>query len=210
MLLATVVLYALAMDGELTRGDGVVLLSALVAFLVFVSQSVESETPQALGEYEDFVKASGGGSGSVSGADWRLILVGSACLGLGGICIVEGATEVAEALGLPQDIIGLTVVAIGTSLPELATSLVAAARGEADIAVGNVIGSNIFNIAGILGTASLLEPLQIPPRVLSQQLPAVLFVTVLLLPLLRSGWRIRRWEGALLLAAYIGAGVFLL
>jgi cation:H+ antiporter len=123
---------------------------------------------------------------------------------------VEGAVQVASALGISQAVIGLTVVAVGTSLPELATSLVAAARRESDIAVGNVIGSNIFNIAAILGVASVVEDIPIRETFLRQELPALVIVSLLLFPILRSGWRIRRWEGAILVAVYVLAGMFLL
>lgn len=211
MLLVTAALYPLAWgDHRLDRGDGVILLIALAAYLVFVFQSVEDEAPEILHEYEDFMKASTESGASVHLPDVMWVVAGSACLVLGGYCIVEGAVQVAGALGLSQVVIGLTVVAVGTSLPELATSLVAAARKEADIAVGNVIGSNIFNIAAILGTASFLEDIPIPESVLYRELPAVLLISLLLVPVLRSGWRIRRWEGAILLAAYVGVGIFLL
>ena len=210
MILVTIGLYPLAWDLRLSRADGVILLMALVAYLVFVFQSVEDEAPEILGEYEEFMKASANVPASVNASDIFWVIAGSACLVLGGYCIVEGAVQVAAALGISQVVIGLTVVAVGTSLPELATSLVAAARKEADIAVGNVIGSNIFNVAAILGTASTIEPIPIPQTVLSREFPAVVVVSLLLFPLLRTGWRIRRWEGAILLSAYIGVGVFLL
>ncbi len=210
MLLVTAALYPLVWDLRLSRGDGVILLMALVAYLVFVFQSVEDESPEILDEYDGFVKASTSGGNTVHLPDIGWVLAGSACLVLGGYCIVQGAVQVAGSLGLSQVVIGLTVVAVGTSLPELATSLVAAARNQADIAVGNVIGSNIFNVAGILGTTAVLESIPIPSTLLTRELPAVLFLSLLLFPLLRSGWRIRRWEGAILLAAYVGVGFFLL
>lgn len=210
MLLVTFALYPLAWDRLLSRGDGVILLLALVGYLMFVFQSVGDEAPEVLGEYEDFIKASAQAPNEVRLNDVFWVIAGSGCLVLGGYAIVEGAVQVAGALGISEVVIGLTVVAVGTSLPELATSLVAAARKEADIAVGNVIGSNIFNFAAILGVTSVLEPIPIPFSVLRQELLAVSVVSVLLLPLLRSGWRIRRWEGAILLAAYIGAGIYLL
>ncbi|MDA0327882.1 MAG: calcium/sodium antiporter [Gemmatimonadetes bacterium] len=209
MLLVTVALYPLVWDLRLSGGDGVLLLMALAAYLVFVFQSVGEEAPQILGEYESFMKASVGGA-MAHLPDVMWVIAGSGCLVLGGYCIVEGAVQVAGALGLSQVVIGLTVVAVGTSLPELATSLVAAVRRESDIAVGNVIGSNIFNVAGILGVTSVIEPLVIPSTLLTRELPAVLFISVLLFPVLRSGWRIRRWEGAILLGAYIGATVYLI
>ena len=210
MLLVTAALYPLIRDLDLGRVDGVILLLVLAGYLLFVMRSVEDEAPEILGEYEEFMKASSEPGTGVRGLDILWVLLGSACLVVGGYCIVHGAVRVATALGVSQIVIGLTVVAIGTSLPELATSVVAAVRKEADIAVGNIIGSNIFNIAAILGVTSVLEPLRIDPSILTRELPAVLIVSLLLLPILRSGWRIRRWEGALLLAAYIGAGVYIL
>ncbi len=210
MMLVTVAIYPLAWDLELTAGDGVILLLILASYLLFVFQSVGSETPEVLVEYEDFIEAAGETESRLRTGDVGLVLAGSAALVLGGYCIVEGAVQVASALGISQVVIGLTVVAVGTSLPELATSLVAAARRESDIAVGNVIGSNIFNLAAILGTASVVETIPIQPTVLTEEMPALLIVSALLFPVLRSGWRIRRWEGTILVAAYIGAGIFLL
>ncbi len=210
MLLVTVALYPLIWDGMLQRGDGVVLLFALTAYLIFVFQSVGDEPPEILGEYEDFMKASTESKVSVRLPDVLWVLLGSASLVLGGYCIVEGAAQVASALGISQVVIGLTVVAIGTSLPELATSLVAAARQEADIAVGNVIGSNIFNIAAILGTTAVLAPIAIPEQVVTHELPAVLLMSALLVPFLRTKWLISRWEGAFLLSTYVALGFYLI
>ena len=210
MLLVTVALYPLAWDGLLSTGDGVLLLISLVAYLVWVFQSVEEEAPEILGEYEDFMRGSDRATSLVSGTDVLWVIAGSACLVLGGYSIVEGAVQVAGALGVSQVVIGLTVVAVGTSLPELATALVAAMRSEADIAVGNVIGSNIFNVAAILGTASVVRPLVIPQSFLFRELAIVVVMSLLLFPVLRSGWRIRRWEGAVLLASYVTAILWLL
>jgi len=117
---------------------------------------------------------------------------------------------VGTALGISEVVIGLTVVAIGTSLPELATSVVAAIRQEADIAVGNVIGSNIFNLAGILGVTALVAPIPIARTVLTHELVAVTIMSVALFPLVRASWRIRRWEGAILLVGYVGGFAFLI
>lgn len=211
MLLVTFALYPLIMDDlMISRGDGIILLMALAGYLVFVFQSVQDESPEILGEYEEYMKAADQTASLVSFNDIFWVVAGSACLVLGGYAIVEGAVEVAGALGISQVVIGLTVVAVGTSLPELATALVAAMRGEADIAVGNVIGSNIFNVAGILGAAAVIEPIGVPRSVLTHELPTVLLMSLLLVPILRSGWKIRRWEGAILLSAYVAAGFFLL
>ncbi len=210
MLLVTASLYPLAWDGMLQRGDGIMLLFALAAYLLFVFQSVGDESPEILDEYEEFMKASAKTDQGVSIRDVGLVIGGATFLVAGGYAIVEGALNVAGALGISQTVIGLTVVAVGTSLPELATSLVACMRDEADIAVGNIIGSNIFNVAAILGTASVLEPIVINPSVLTRELPAVLILSVLVFPFMRTGWRIGRWEGAVLLGSYVAIGFWLL
>ncbi len=211
MLLVTVALYPLVMeDLTLGRGDGVILLLALGAYLLFVSHSVETESAVVLEEYQDYMREVEQARTVVDLSDVTWVILGSCGLVLGGYAIVQGAVQVASALGVSQVIIGLTVVAVGTSLPELATSVVAAAHREPDIAVGNVIGSNIFNVAAILGVAAVIEPMVIPPSVLRRELPAVIAMSVLVFPFLRTGWRLGRVEGAVLLAAYVLAGVYLL
>ena len=210
MLLVTAALYPLALDGELSRGDGTILLLGLAGYLIFVFQTVESEAPEIVGEYEEFMRAASPRGKRVRGMDVLLIVAGCGGLVLGGYAIVEGAVAVASFLGISQIVIGLTVVAVGTSLPELATSLVAAMHKEADIAVGNVIGSNIFNILAILGTATVVQPIHVSSSVLARELPAVLIISVLVVPMLRTGWCIQRWEGALLLVCYLGLGLWLL
>ena len=210
MILVTAAIYPLAWDGGLSRGDGVILLFGLAGYLIFVFQSVEAEAPEIVGEYEEFMKASGPDVRKVRAIDIVLVIAGCGGLVLGGYAIVEGAVAVASFLGVSQVVIGLTVVAVGTSLPELATSLVAAMHREADIAVGNVVGSNIFNVVAILGTATVVQPITVAPTVLVRELPAVLGLSLLIFPMLRTGWRIQRWEGALLLACYLGIGIWLL
>ena len=210
MLLVTLLVYPLAWDGGLSRMDGVIFLGVLIAYLLFVFRTVDEEVPEILDEYQEFMEAADKLERNVDWRDLGLVLAGSGGLVLGGRAIVEGAVAVASALNISEVVIGLTVVAVGTSLPELATALVAAMRKEADLAVGNVIGSNIFNVAAILGTASVLAPLDFSPAVLTRELPAVLILSVLVVPLLRTEWRIQRWEGALLLGSYVGIGFWLL
>lgn len=143
---------------------------------------------------------------------WRAGL--AAGLGLvavlaGAVLLVQGATGLARSLGVSETIIGLTLVAVGTSLPELATTLVAVRRGEGALALGNILGSNIFNILGILGITALVAPMDVPPAMLWRDIPMLLAVTGLGLALLASGRGLARREGALLLALYAAYMVWL-
>ena len=204
MLLITFSIYPIAFDRVLSRMDGFILLVTLLAYLFWVFRSGHPEEIESSHGPRDSTTS------VVSLKDIGQVALGSTFLVLGGYCIVTGAVEIASTLGVSEVIIGLTVVAIGTSLPELATSLVAAMRQEVDIAVGNIIGSNVFNLTAILGTTAVVRPIMIPETVLSRELAGVVFMSLLLLPILRSGWQIKRWEGALLLTAYIGMGWWLI
>lgn len=140
---------------------------------------------------------------------FALVAVGLAALVGGAHLLVEGAVAIGDALGVSKAVIGLTVVAIGTSLPELATSVVAAIRHQDDIAIGNVVGSNIFNVFAILGIAPLISPLR--NATLSYvDLGVMLLCSVLLLPIMRTGWKISRLEGVFLLLIYIAYTAWLI
>lgn len=142
----------------------------------------------------------------------RLGLPASLALTLGGIgllvfgadLLVDGAVAIARAVGVSELVIGLTVVAVGTSLPELATSVVAARKGEGDVALGNVLGSNLFNILGILGLTAIVTPVAVDPAVLERDIWMMLATAVVLVPFMATRLTIERWEGAVLLAAYVG------
>tara|TARA_B100000959_G_scaffold129360_1_gene135666 strand:+ start:1249 stop:2199 length:951 start_codon:yes stop_codon:yes gene_type:complete len=210
MLLITFAIYPIAFDRVLSRMDGFMLLLVLLAYLVWVFRSGRPEEIKRSQGSRNSIATPEGATSLLNLKDIGQVALGSAFLVLGGYCIVKGAVEVASALGISEVIIGLTVVAIGTSLPELATSLVAAMRQEVDIAVGNIIGSNIFNLTAIFGTTAVVRPIMIPETLLSRELAGVVLMSLLLWPILRSGWRIKRWEGALLLTAYIGMGWWLI
>ena len=137
--------------------------------------------------------------------DIAFIVSGIALMVLGSNLLVDSVSLIARVLGVSETVIGLTVIATGTSLPELATSIVAALRRQPDIAVGNVVGSNIFNILGILGISSLITPLS-APGISSVDISAMLLAAVALLPLAWTGMKVQRWEGAFLLAGY---GIYL-
>lgn len=187
----------LLQDRELGRLAGLGLVSVLAGYLVL---SVR-QTRQAPGEP---AQADAAIRGSVV-RDVLYILVGLALLVIGSRLMVAAAITLARVLGVGEAIIGLTIVAAGTSLPELATSLAAALRRQPDLAVGNVVGSNLFNLLGILGIATLVSPLA-PGALRWLDLGAMALFALALLPLLISGRQLQRWEGALLLAGY---GVYL-
>lgn len=203
MLLITICLLPLIWDGWVGRGDAVILLVILAAYLTFVFRSAREEGPEVLGEFERFAEVAEQVTLDVRLRDIGLVVAGSAGLVLAGTVIVESAEFVAVAIGMPPLLISLSVIAIGTSLPELATSVVAAIRGESDIAVGNVIGSNVFNLTAILGITGLVKPIAVAGSVLQAEYPAVLLISAVAFPVTWSAFRVRRWEGAGLLVLYL-------
>jgi cation:H+ antiporter len=134
------------------------------------------------------------------------IFTGLGVLVLGAGWLVEGSVLTARALGVSDAVIGLTIVAAGTSLPEVAASVVATLRGERDMAIGNVVGSNIANLLAILGISSLVTPggLSVAQSLLRVDIPVMIAVAIVCLPVFYTGYLIRRWEGSVFLAAYIG------
>lgn len=202
----TAVVWLLAADGRLARVEGAALVAGLAAYTVWSYLASQRERAEVVDEYaEAFGTLSARG-----GRRWPLALLavaaGVAALVLGAQLLVAGATALAGAVGVSDLIVGLTVVAAGTSLPELATSVVAVRRGERDIAVGNVVGSNLFNLLGVLGAAALVAPSGLPvsPSVLATDLPVALLTTMVALPVLATGLALVRWEGALLVVGYGG------
>jgi len=146
------------------------------------------------------------------GLGWSLtrIGIGLPCLIYGAQWLLQAAEALAVAFNVPQAVIAATMIAIGTSIPELASTVAAAVRGMGDIAIGNVIGSNVFNLGLVLGTASMIRPLQLPPSLVVQQVLPALAFSVLLIPLSLTNQRIDRWEGVLLLTLYAGFVTWLL
>lgn len=144
---------------------------------------------------------------ALSGPVWRVwlaILGGLAAVLVGADLLVYGGVSVARDAGIDDAVIGLTLVAMGTSLPEMATCVAAIIRRRADVVLGNVLGSNIFNLLGVLGLASMTAPLTLPAQIRSFDLQVMVAVTLGVLFLLRTGWRLDRWEGGVLLSVYVG------
>ncbi|WP_092410942.1 calcium/sodium antiporter [Pseudomonas sp. NFACC02] len=207
MIGATGLVAALAWNGVLSGVDGVILLIAMAGYLAVVIRQFAHGARHF--EATDAVPKR-----KVWAILGRLALMacGLALLILGSHLLVGAAAVVAQDLGLSERVIGLTVIAVATSLPALMTSLVAALRGERDIAVGNIIGSNLFNLLGVLGVTALIAsgPLSISPNALDFDLPVMLGVAVLCLPLFYSGYRITRLEGLLLLGLYAVYGLHII
>ncbi len=205
MILITIFVFPLVLDLEVDWGDGVIMLVLLVVYVAFTFWTAEDEIQNIRQEVGSLAEETEVG---LAAPGWLrnlgLVAAGAAGLGFGGQAIVAAAIYLAEALGASPEFIGLTVVAIGTSLPELVTSIVAAARKETDIAVGNIVGSNIFNITAVMGVSALVRGYPVSESILGLQLPAVLILSVLVWPVVASARTVRRIEGFLLLVAYFG------
>lgn len=192
MLLATAAIWIMLLDGAVTRQDGGLLLSGLVVFLVtaFLTSKIEPD--------------------SISHGDvaqwkaWAMTLGGLVVLVIGARLLVTSSTELARSFGISEAVIGLTIVAVGTSLPELATSLIAAIRKQTEIAVGNIVGSNIFNIFAILGVTALIDPIPADPRFASVDMIWVSAAALGLSVLAFALGGLPRIAGVILLLAYGG------
>ncbi|MDY0109353.1 MAG: calcium/sodium antiporter [Candidatus Krumholzibacteria bacterium] len=206
LMLGVMVLAAgLLWSGVVTRLAGIALLALLAAYTWggIVLARREAAGPAIAGADADDSKESVP-TRSLA-VDLGLIAGGLGLLAIGSRFFVDGALTIARSLGVSEAVLGLTIVAAGTSLPELATSVVAARRREADIAVGNILGSNVFNVLGVLGLTAVVRPVR-AAGITSLDLAVMVGLAALLLPLLVTGRRLERWEGALLLA---GFGVYL-
>lgn len=218
----SVLALTLALDGSFSAVDGAILLGLLIIYLVasfwYSRRQREQGAEEKLGVERVLSQGPGGRLTAKLRAttlgcttvDLLLLAGGVGLLVLGARFVVDSATTIALALGVSELIIGLTVVAIGTSLPELVTSVIAALRGERDMAVGNLVGSNIFNIGAVLGITSLVSPvtLNVEPAVIAFDLPVMLAAALVLLPLAFAGRFITQWEGGLLAGIYVAYVAF--
>ena len=210
MLGVSVLLMVLLRDNVLDRLDGVILLVCAAGFIGYSiwKGRAKAEEPQAQAPDEELSDP----AKSTTLRDVMLLLVGIAGLAIGAKLLVDSAVFMARIMKIPDLVIGITVVAVGTSLPELATSVVAAYRKESDISVGNVVGSNIFNICVVLGIVACLIDVKIKPEnaaPLTVDLIVMLAVALIAWPVMRIGHQLKRGEGALFLVAYVGYMVYL-
>jgi cation:H+ antiporter len=210
LLLATAVaLPLLLLDGRISRVEGFALLATAVLFtlvLVRGSRSMSVDTSAM----EDAAESAGAIHPKSRGALAAWTILGLMLLVVGGELFVRGAIALARSLSISERVIALTVVAVGTSLPELATSLVAASRGHSDLAVGNVVGSNLYNVLLVLGGAAAIRPVAGNLREMRVDLCALAVMTFVAVVFLRTRRRLQRWEGALLVLGYVAFLVALL
>ncbi len=194
------------MDLHISRVEGGVLLFGLLAYVIFTVWYAKT-VRQPVAVVEEYAEALPPPLGS-AWKDIAFVLCGLALLIAGSRFMVDGSISLARLFGISEAVIGLTIVAAGTSMPELVTCVVAALKKEPDIAIGNIIGSNIFNILGILGGAALTRPLSGAGIQMTDIYVSVAFALILV-PMLRSGSKLMRWEGVMLLAAYLGYMIWL-
>ena len=214
MLGASLLLLALSLDGRLSFLDGGFLFVLLVAYTAFVVVQSRRETQAAKDEFAEEIRpARAGAWDSHWAAQIGLIAVGLVALVVGSDYLVQASVNFAKAMGVSDLVIGLTIVAAGTSMPEVATSITAAVKGERDIAVGNVVGSNTFNILGCLGLSGLVSGdlgLTMAPSLLAFDIWVMLAVALACLPVFMTGREIARWEGGVFLGYYMAYVAYLI
>lgn len=209
LIITSLLTFLICVDGQLNRIEGLGLFLCAVIYTVWLIRASRKESENISLQFNEAIPSNSGKglylqSGLALGA-LVILVVGSKLL-------VSGATDFAHFFGVSEELIGLTIVAAGTSLPEVATSVMATVRGQKDLAIGNVIGSNIYNLTLILGLASGINPkgLQVSSSILHFDLIAMVAIAMLSLPLLMTSRKLDRWEGAVLFGAYVGYTAFLL
>jgi cation:H+ antiporter len=209
----SIVIYGLIWNDVVGRLEGLVLFIGIIVYTLWLLRGArKAESEKVNAEYEEAMQQVEGETvAKPLYFQIGLVVVGLALLILGSRFLVSSATTIAEAFGVSDLVIGLTVVAAGTSLPELATSVMAAYRGQRDIAVGNVVGSNIFNLLAVLGASAAIssEGIAVNRELIRLDYPVMLAATLVLIPICWNGFAIRRWEGALLTAFYVAYVAYL-
>lgn len=212
MIGVSILVWLMALDGQIDRSEGVLLFVGIVAYSYWsIHRSYQENARVTIQDIEGL-----GDIQQVTRQHWSrhvvYIVVGLVALTLGSRWLVEGAVAIARLLGVSELVIGLTIVAIGTSLPEIATSVVAALRGERDIAVGNAVGSNIFNLLSVMGIASIVSPggISVSSSAVGFDMLVMIAVAAMCLPIFITGNIITRWEGGLFFGYYMAYTVYLI
>jgi cation:H+ antiporter len=198
MISATGLMWYFSLDRLISRSEAIILFAILVAYTLYSYLKARKE-PQP--ETTDETPAS---ESTTLATEIRLIVAGLIAMIAGSKLLLQGSVALAKAGGISDEVIGLTLIAAGTSLPELATSIVAARKGQSDIAIGNVVGSNLFNILGILGVAGMILPLKVSDHMAQLDCPLMFVISLGCLPIMRSDLKITRLEGLILIGAYLG------
>lgn len=199
----SLMVFLMAIDGVIARMEGLLLVGGYIVFAVILYRSGIQDAPtESSPEIPAEVNAIQGRPSRIERAREFAAIIGSLLiLIVGAQFTVNGATNVARAVGIDELVIGLTLVAVGTSLPEIATAVVATLRGHSDLAAGNAIGSNIANMLVIVGLTSIVNPINVPSSLLNFELPAMIFFAIALIPFILNRV-LSRWQAALLMAAY--------
>lgn len=213
MVLVSLVVFGLSLNNSIGRVEGIALFVGILVYTGWLIRNARKDSSAVMAEYQESVEELE--VEIVERPVWQLIgiiVIGLAALVIGSNLLVNSATDIAESLGVSDLVIGLTVVAAGTSLPELATSVLAAIRGQRDIAVGNVVGSNIFNLLGVLGLSGAISSNGIPvtDEALRLDLPVMIVSALVLIPVCWNGFMIKRWEGFLMMAFYVAYVFYLI
>lgn len=201
MSLATLLCVVLALHGEIRPWIGIMMVASLVTFLAWSCRHDQTSRDPAAALHAREAETTPAAPDGM-GVSLVYAVLGLAGLAGGAILLVEGAVGIARSFAVPETVIGLTLVALGTSLPELFATVIAALRRHGDVAIGNVLGSNLFNIMGTLGATAVLGPLPIAADIRSIDIWVMLAATALAIPLMVTGWRISRLEGIFLMLAY--------
>jgi cation:H+ antiporter len=207
----SILVFLMSLDGRLGRIDGLILVSLLLVYLIFVLLRSRQESQEVEQEYEHEFGREPKHSGGKIALDLGMMVIGLGMLVLGSRWLVDGAVAIARIYQVSELVIGLTLVAAGTSLPEVATSVVAALRQERDIAVGNAVGSNIFNLLSVLGLTGLISPngIPVPQSALIFDIPVMIVVAAAVLPIAFTGSQIARWEGGLFFLYFVAYNTYI-
>jgi cation:H+ antiporter len=188
---------------------GLIFIASLITYIVFVYLQEKNAPDEAAVVAEHRAEDARKGPGTIA-LSVAMAITGIAITIFGARYLVDGAIALAKGLGVSDTIIGLTIVAVGTSMPELVTSVMAAIRKHADVAYGNIVGSNIFNVLFILGATSVIQPIEMPRQIAQFDIWVMLIATALLVYFARTGAKLQRWEGWVFIACYVGYTAYLI
>jgi len=208
MVIASIVFGAMAYDGRITRVNGIILFSGIVAYTWWCVRESRRETAAI---QKEFAQEFSTPAKSLT-LDGIMLVIGLVLLAVGSRWLISGSSSIARSFGVSELVIGLTIIAAGTSLPEVITSVMAAIRGERDIAVGNVVGSNLFNLLSVIGLSAIVSPdgIGVTESAIRFDIPVMILVAVVCLPIFITGRQVSRGEGVLLFAGYIAYTVYLI